>query len=283
MGESNSITLRAMVSGDLLQAHRLSQAVGWGHRLEDWQMMFDLGRGFVGVDRGGVVQGVGLWWPFGEDYATLGMIIVSPQLQRSGIGRGLMESILAAAGARRVQLNATSEGLRLYESMQFVPASKICTHVGSISGETRPVLGGGSVREIRASDWPVLRNLDRRASSMDRTGLLDALARESRGFVAESGDRISGYVLCRQFGRAKVLGPLVAEGEQSALALLSSAAIETRGVLRADIPEDASLLARWLIGANLPQVGQVQTMWRGGAPSGDGRTRVFGLASQALG
>jgi len=277
------ITLRPMVADDLPHAHRLSQAVGWGHRLQDWKLMFDLGHGFVAFDRSSAIQGVALWWPFGDEYATLGMLIVSPHLQKSGIGRQLMEAILAAAGSRRIELNATPAGLHLYERMQFVPAGRICTHIGTLSVDVQPVPSGINVRHVRAGDWSSLRSLDRRASSMDRTRLLDALAAESRGFVAEVDNRITGYLLCREFGKAKVLGPVVAESEQSALALISAAAVEIGGVLRADIPEDAALLSAWLSDAKLPRVGQVQTMWKGGAPAGDGTVRIFALASQALG
>ena len=100
-------TLRPLVSDDLAAAHGLSQAVRWPHRLEDWRLMFGLGHGVVAVDAAGTVIGVAMWWPFGPEAATLGMVIVSPDLQRSGLGRRMLDALVAAAGARRIGLVAT--------------------------------------------------------------------------------------------------------------------------------------------------------------------------------
>ncbi|RRH99650.1 N-acetyltransferase [Mesorhizobium tamadayense] len=33
-----------------------------------------------------------IWWPFGQHYARFGMLIVSPSMQRRGLGRSLMEA-----------------------------------------------------------------------------------------------------------------------------------------------------------------------------------------------
>ncbi len=278
-----SIILRPLAPEDLDAAHGLSRSVSWPHRIEDWRLMARLGEGFAAVDASGRLQGVALWWPQGSEYATLGMVIVSPAVQKAGIGRRLMGVIVDAAAPRRIQLNATAEGLRLYRSFGFEEVGGIHQHHGILAPGAEPVAPGTDVRPLTDRDHPALRALDRTASGTDRRAILDALLPLSRGYAADAAGRMSGFLLVRDFGRGRLLGPLVADDEPTALALLSTAAVDAGGFLRADIPEDADDMAAWLEGAGLPRVGQVRTMLRGPVSSSLGPARVFGLASQALG
>lgn len=283
MPVDETVSLKPLAWEELEAAHGLSRAVAWPHRLEDWKVMFELGRGVAAVDRDGTLQGVALWWPQGDTFATLGMVIVSPTQQKSGIGRRLMAAVMEAAGERRVQLNATVAGLRLYESFGFADVGGIHQHNGTLSRSASAVTTGTAVRALAASDHGALLSLDRRATGVDRRGVLDVLLPLSEGFVQDGEGGLSGYLLVRDFGRGKLLGPLVADSEENALALLSQAAVRTGGFLRADIPDDAPRLAQWLEGADLPKVGAVRTMLRGAMRPRQGHARIFGLASQALG
>ncbi len=277
------ISLQELSSGHLDEAHGLSRAVAWPHRREDWQTMFELGRGFAALDRDGRLQGVAMWWPQGPDFASLGMVIVSPTLQKAGLGRRLMNAVVEAAGQRSVQLNATEAGLKLYNSFGFEETGGIRQHHGTLSPSATAVGAGASVRALVAADRGALLALDRRASGVDRSGVLHVLLSLSDGFALDGPDGLAGTLLVRDFGRGKLLGPLVAEDEESALRLLSHVAVATGGFLRADIPDDASRLARWLEAAGLAPVSAVRTMVRGRRPVRTCATRIFGLASQALG
>lgn len=280
-----SFTLRPMKSADLSEAHQLSQAVGWGHRLEDWQLMYELGHGFVASDADGTLFGIAMYWLYGGDFAAIGMVIVSPDLQRSGIGRQLMDAILLKTRGRRLFLNATGEGTRLYESLGFLATGTISTHYGVLASNPTPVPVDVEVAQIRPQDWPAIERLDRDASGMDRTNLLAAVSNASSGLVAKREETVTGYIIPRQFQKGTLLGPLVADSESTASALLSAAAAAAgvSGPLRADIPGDAPLLAEWLERAGLGRVGQVTTMWRSAPPVASSQARIFGLSSQALG
>ena len=283
MPVDDTMTVRSLARQELEAAQGLSRAVAWPHRLEDWQVMFDLGRGVAAVDRDGALQGVALWWPQGADFATIGMVIVSPTQQKAGIGRRLMATILEAAGDRRIQLNATVAGLRLYESFGFADIGGIHQHHGVLAPSASAITPGSRVRPLAAPDRGAVLSLDRRASGVDRAGILEGLLSLSQGFVLDGTDGLSGYLLVRDFGRGKLLGPLVAETEESALALLSTAATQIGGFLRADIADDAPALAHWLEEAGLPKVGAVRTMLRGAMRPRHEGARIFGLASQAIG
>ena len=69
-------TLRAIRIEDAASCAELSRRVGWPHRREDWEFVIGLGHGVVG-ERNGELVATGLWWPYGESHATVGMIIVA--------------------------------------------------------------------------------------------------------------------------------------------------------------------------------------------------------------
>lgn len=283
MVKASSHTVRAMHAGDLAAAHRLSQAVGWGHRFEDWKLLLEVGKGVVSESEDGDLSGVAMWWPYGADYAAVGMVIVSPSHQRCGIGKILMDTILSDAGDRRVMLNATQEGTRLYESLGFSPTGSISTHYGELSPDLRSVPDDFVIRRLQRNDWMSIVRIDREASGMDRTPLLSALCEISEGFIAQSEGRTAGFILPRRFQKGTLLGPVVAEDEQTAIALMSVAASQAEGLLRVDIPSDATIIADWLERAGLPNAGRVTTMWMPCAPERSAGARVYGLAAQALG
>ena len=81
--------LREMGEGDLLQAHALSCAEQWPHRLEDWQFLLRHGVGVV-AERDGKIVGTTMGWPCGPRTATMGMVIVSQACRGEGLGRKLM-------------------------------------------------------------------------------------------------------------------------------------------------------------------------------------------------
>ena len=275
--------VRPMVHSDLAPAHELSQAVGWGHRLEDWELLFDVGKGVVTVGADGALSGVAMWWPYGRDYASIGMVIVSPCHQRMGIGKILMDAVLHQARARCLFLNATQEGTKLYESLGFTATGSISTHYGQFASGTQASVDGVKVTELANEDWQDVLRIDREASGMDRAPLLSALRDVASGLVARSEGRLTGFILPRRFQRGTLLGPIIANSERTSIALVSAAAARNDGLLRVDIPGDTATLGHWLDRAGLAKVGQVTTMWLPRAPMRDSTANVFGLAAQALG
>ncbi len=87
------ITLREMTAADLPACHGLSQAVSWSHRLEDWQLAFHCGKGWV-AESAGQVLGSAIYWPWGNDSSTLGLVIVSPDCQGRGVGKALLKTLI---------------------------------------------------------------------------------------------------------------------------------------------------------------------------------------------
>ncbi|HST02567.1 MAG TPA: GNAT family N-acetyltransferase, partial [Usitatibacter sp.] len=159
---------RRFAESDVAAAHRLSVAVGWPHRLEDWRFLQRVGTGHVAADDSGVV-GTILTWKHGARHATLGMVVVSPERQGRGIGRELMKRALRDVTRRSVTLNATRVAVPLYEKAGFVAVGAIEQHQGIAARVPAVALAPGErLRPIGASDAPALAALASRAAGMSR-------------------------------------------------------------------------------------------------------------------
>lgn len=265
----------------LTRALALSRALEWPYRLEDWEFAFDLGRGFA-VEIDGKLAGTALWWPYGERYASAGMVIVSSQYQRMGIGRALMDALLADATGRPVVLNSTEQGLRLYQSLGFVAHGHISKHQAVLARAPVDEVGE-AVRTFRTADRSAIYDLDRSASGMDRRPLLDALLEIGEFKVIERDHQVSGYGCARVWGRGIVIGPVAAANAGDAQALIGAlAALHLGQFVRIDVPKSLEL-SLWLDSIGLPKVDEEVAMVLGSLPARDGGTKLFVLTNQSLG
>lgn len=277
-----AVTYRRMHDGDIPNAHALSQAVRWPHRAEDWQFVLRAGTGYV-AEQDGAVIGTGLCWKQGDGHASLGMIIVSPDHQGKGIGRELMRLVLEELGDRCVLLNATAAGQPLYERMGFAAIGTLCQHQGILAA--MPPLapdGGARVRPAGPDDLPAIVALADRATGMGRAALVRALAGVGEVSVLESDGVPRGFSIMRQFGRGRVIGPLVAPDADGAKALVAHWSGAYAGTfVRIDI-DGAGGLGPWLEQAGLAQVDTAVIMARNGVPRRDGGVTQFAIINQAL-
>lgn len=246
----------------------LSQAERWPHRREDWALLSSLSRGVVAL-AGGEVAGTALATPFGP-VAMANMIIVGRRMRGRGLGRHLMDRVMAEAAPAEWRLIATAEGQPLYEKLGFVATGRIAQHQGILTAAP-------DAPALRPADRAVAGALDRAAATgADRAPLLDAL-----WDVAELVAAPGGYAARRTFGRGELIGPVIAPEAETAKALIAAlmAGREER-FLRLDVPEESGL-SPWLESLGLPRVGGGTCMSRG-TPAPRGGT-TFALAAQALG
>lgn len=277
--DSNGVT--ALRSDHLEQAHGLSKALKWPYRLEDWQFAFELGRGFA-VETEGKLLGTALWWPYGDDFATIGMIIVSPDAQRQGIGGKLMAALLADAAGRRITLITTRDGEPLYTKLGFARCGFITQHQ-AVLDKVPAIDTSVPVRAATRADRAAIDAVDAAAAGMDRRVLLDALLDVADAVVVEREGNISGYGCVRRWGRGVVIGPVVAASAEYAKAIVAMLASAYEGVfVRIDVTE-ASGLAPWLVEIGLPQVDRAPIMALGAPPVSEPGAMLVALSNQSLG
>lgn len=278
-----ALTFRPIELRDAAGGLRLSQAVSWPYRVEDWQMAIGLGGGVVAT-RGEDIVATALWWPYGQTYATLGMIIVSPDLQGGGIGRRLMQGLLEQSAGRTLLLNATVAGEPLYEKLGFVSCGGVRQHHGIVPALAAPVLSPQErLRPAGMADLPLLERLDLQATGLPRRPLLEVLLGCGQAIVLERDGMPVGFSILRRFGRGLSIGPVIANDSAQARILIDHWLHAQQGqFVRIDIPVSSGLDA-WATQRGLKFAGPVTTMVRGDKPLATGPAILYGLVNQALG
>ena len=263
------------------QALSLSAALNWPYREEDWCFALELGHG-VAVEADGRLTATGMWWPYAEDFASFGMIIVMPTLQGRGVGSLIVEEMLRQASGRTVVLNSTREGYRLYDRYGFVPYDQVNQHQAVLTARPpEPPCAG--IRQLRTEDILAIRALDRHASGMSRDRLLDALFSVGDVVVIERAQEVKGYACVRRSGRGVVIGPVIAPDAEDAKALIATLATEhMNSFVRIDVTQTSGL-SPWLATIGLPRVDQVVSMARGTPLARAGGAKLFALANQSFG
>lgn len=267
--------------------HALSIGVAWPHRPADWEMLRALGRGFVALDDIGRVFGSAMWFPHGEDFATIGMVITNPRVQAHGGGRWIMTRLLEDCGERRLLLNATQAAFNLYLSLGFVPQATVYQCQGVVpSGLPPPSAGPETIAAVPPADLPDVLALDAAAFGADRRCLLRHLAASSAMLGLRRGDRWIGYAVSRPFGRGQVIGPIVAEDEVQAARLVAAFLADLGGrFVRIDTRQGKGAFRSFLQASGLSVFDTVRTMTRGTTLSSveSGTPGIYGLAAHALG
>lgn len=279
--DSFSLAPRPITPDDIPQLHELSVAVGWMHRAEDWAVALRLGEGIFLADEIGRPFGSAMWFPVSDDLAMLGMVITTPRLQERGAGRWMMEQIMARTGGRDLALNATRAAFRLYLALGFQPGLTVWQHQGIVTA----VPGAAPrVRAMRPDDRDAIHALDTRAYTTHRRAALDLFLEHSEGSVIEEGGQITGYALCRRFGRGHVVGPIVAATPRDAAALTVPHLAAHQGrYLRIDTRETQGPFVDLLNASGLTARDTVTTMTLGRPRPVDPQAHVFALAIQAIG
>lgn len=281
------VGVRDMATIDVNLLLALSVNVGWPHRAEDWEFMREVGLGLVVADEAGRVHGSAMWFPQGEDFATIGMVITSARLQAHGGAQWLMSHVLERVQGRVLGLHATSQSHRLFRSLGFVDEGTIYLRQGraTLPPKLSPA-NDAQVRDLHPADLESISELDRVVTGLDRPRLFEALASRSTGTVLVRRGRIEACALKRAFGRGTVIGPVFAAGEEDALRVIHPLIAEHTGrFLRMDIDQASGPIADFLERSGLPVRDKVTRMSLGRPwPFAIGGTPAqFALASHATG
>jgi GNAT superfamily N-acetyltransferase len=252
---SDAATVREHELGEqhLAGAMALSRAANWNQNETDWCMMLRLGKGFGLSAADGTLCASIVVLPYGDQFAWMSMVLVSPAHRRLGYASRMLRHALAYLQSRGLAavLDATpaghavylQEGLRDTWSFQRYGLT-----------EARPVSGaqdvsGLTLRPLVDGDWPQILAMDLPAFGASRENLLRALAARlpAAALVARHGERVCGYLLGRDGREARQLGPLVAADLSTAQALLAHALERVPGPLYTDIVDRHTSLRTWAL------------------------------------
>jgi GNAT superfamily N-acetyltransferase len=279
------LTLRELQNDDISKLHQLSVGVGWPHRPDDWRLLLKLGKGFAGCDKIGRIVGSAMWFPMGNDFATIGMVITSPRLQAQGGGGWLMDHVMQQCRGRRLRIIAPRVAYRLADALGFKPVAVVHQHQGTATapGEL-PLPADTRVLPLESADLADIARLDLAAFGADRTAILKELVKRSEGTVLERQGRIAGFALCRRFGRGHVVGPIVAKDTVDAIALTAPHVAKHAGrFLRVDTTQPEGGYTEFLRRCGMPEYDRVTAMSLPPVVPADTEVYTFALVNQSLG
>ncbi len=225
----------------------LSAEAGWNQIDPDWRFMLGAGSSFGYVDSAGRLVASGLTVDF-PAYAWISMILVTPGWRRQGLATRLMQSCIDALQARRLvpALDASPEGREVYLRLGFRDAGTLTRLVGNLS--TLPLETSRRIAPLTTTDLDEVVSYDARSSGTDRAALLSHLQGRlpEAAFVARGAGGVTGFVLARRGRMSTQIGPLVADDDATALALLSQAGRAAGGPVCLDLFDQRSGMRSWL-------------------------------------
>lgn len=277
------ITLAQMCSDDIEHLHELSLAVRWPHRATDWQDLMAMGEGYVARDVMGRLICSMMYFPMADNVASVGMGISSPRLQSLGAGKWLAKHIQSQLQDRDVYLFATKDSLPLCLRFGFKVSQRVY-HFNGVVHANFAATHKEPLQALRDTDRSAIEQLDSAAMGVNRARIIHHLTSVSEGYVRYEGDQLKAFALYRKFGRGYAIGPVVAETQAQAVALLSPILETLSGqFVRIDTYVESGCLVDYLNQANLSLHESATKMVRGTLPSPIGPAKTIALASQALG
>jgi hypothetical protein len=227
-----------------------------------------------------------MWFPHGDDLATIGLVITTPRAQAQGGGRWLMDQVIERCGDRNLALNATHAAYPLYVSLGFTSEAIVYMRQGQVPQTLPPMPAlDGEPSELPSDRLSEITALDARAFGTNRARLLALLSEDASIATLSCGGEVVGYSMCREFGRGHVIGPTVARSDQDAVHLTAVHLKKLAGrFARVDTRERDGVFAEFLQHSGLGIAETVTTMSKGRRflNRESNKPWVYGLAGHAL-
>jgi ribosomal protein S18 acetylase RimI-like enzyme len=237
---------------DLGDAGALVREAGWNQIAADWQVFLDLGTVYAVRTSAGRVIATAATLPY-DRFAWISMVLVARDFRRRGLASRLMRRCiddLVKAGRIPV-LDATPDGRQVYRNLGFEDTwsfHRFTLRERGSSPLPEATAKGIAIEPIDDTVWPRLRDYDASAFGADRGALLarlrgrlpgaDLCAKRDGGFV--------GFLLGRDGRTCGQLGPLVADNDAVARALLARAIDTVAGPLYVDMADAHPGIRAWL-------------------------------------
>jgi GNAT superfamily N-acetyltransferase len=238
-----------LAPAELGDADALVKEAGWNQTEADWSVFLALGTVYAIRDRGRVIATTATL-PYGGKFGWISMVLIAGSYRRQGLGTKLMERAIGDLTAKGLVpvLDATPAGRDVYVGLGFQDSFGYKRLLLSDRKVIPSLESGVAVEPISDAAWPELCAYDRTAFGADRSEVLARL----RGRLPEAefcvwrGGHIAGFLMGRMGRRAAQLGPLVADNEEMACALLAQALETLSPPVYIDFIDDKPQTARFL-------------------------------------
>jgi len=267
----------------------LSNAAGWNQNEADWRFFLAHGYG-VGLSTPvGRLCATTMIMPLGPRFAWISVVLVAEDMRRRGFARRLTGWALDDLAPRGVvpMLDATPAGREVYLQLGFRDCWSLVRVLARNRVATAPVpaMSGLVVRPIEDRDWPRVIAYDAPIFGADRAPVLAEFRSRlpQAALLAERDGALMGYMLGRDGRLSLQFGPVIAESDYVAMALLARALARTTGPVCIDLPERHDVLRDWLAASGFAVGRPFSRMALGTARTFDEGQRLFASAGPEFG
>jgi GNAT superfamily N-acetyltransferase len=282
-------------SAELDDVGALVNEARWNQTAADWRLFIELGRVYAAHTASGRIMATTAILPYGERFGWISMVLVAGSYRRRGLATLLMRRAMDDLSAARLVpgLDATPDGRAVYRALGFADycgfhrlrrerqeARQAARQAARDRGSSP-----ASVRPIRDADWPALCAFDAAAFGAQRSAVLGGLRGRlpAAELVAESGNRIVGFSLGRDGRIAAHIGPLVAEDDAVACALLAHALDGIEAPVFIDLADAKSDVRSFLQARGFAAIRPFTRMLHGRAGRFDDPARTFAVVGPEFG
>ena len=240
--------IERLALADLADADALVAEAGWNQIAADWRVFIDFGIAYaVRVD--GRVIATAATLPYGR-CAWISMVLVSAEHRRQGLATRLLHrciSDIKASGLVPV-LDATPAGAKVYAPLGFEAAWGFARFASQQRSLEASQTDGIAIHPITDHKWTALCAYEAAIFGADRSAVLARMRGRlpASNLFAQRDGRIVGLLLGRDGRTAAHLGPLVAEDDDVAKALLAAALPAIDGPVYIDVADAKSEVRRFL-------------------------------------
>jgi ribosomal protein S18 acetylase RimI-like enzyme len=285
MVNTEPLVIVPLTSSDMDDAQALVAEAGWNQTPADWHIFLELGQVLCARAHDGTLVGTAATLPYAGGFGWISMLLVDKAWRRRGIGTRLLNRCVETLRELSFipMLDATPAGREVYRRLGFRDVWPITRWRRAAAVD----FGGDAtnVRPLEDRDSAKVVTLDTATFGGNRDKLLERLRDRSREFAcaAETNGQVRGFLLGRNGRAATHFGPVVADDEHTAAALVEFAGRRVSSPVMLDVPDQHDLFAHWLENHGFVRERPLMRMIFGSDHSFGDPRRMIAIAGPELG
>jgi GNAT superfamily N-acetyltransferase len=276
----------SLTPSELDDVGALVREARWNQLAADWRIFLALGRLYAIPTQEGRIVATTATLPYGGRFAWISMVLVATEYRRRGLATRLMQQAMQdlSAAALVPVLDATPDGHAVYRRLGFEDSWGF-QRLMRRERQAAPAPAGVTVRPVTNTDWQAVCAYDAAAFGAERGAVLAGLRGRlpAADLVAMRGNEIVGFLLGRDGRLAAHLGPLIADDDAIARALVARALDAIDGLLFIDLADSKTELRRFLDAHGFAAVRPFTRMLCGASARFDDPARTFAVVGPEFG
>jgi GNAT superfamily N-acetyltransferase len=281
---------QSLTPSELDDVGALVREARWNQIAADWRIFIEFGRLYAIHGDAGRVIATTATLPYGGRFAWISMVLVAGEYRRRGLATALLRRAMADLAAAKLVpvLDATPDGRAVYRRLGFEDSwgfQRLIRREPQRAAGNVTAPASVTVRPIADADWPALCAYDTAAFGAERSAVLAGLRGRlpAAELVAVRADRIVGFLLGRDGGLAAQIGPLIADDDAIAGALVARALDGIEGPLFVDFADSKSELRSILDARGFTAARPFTRMLHGSSARFDDAARTFAVVGPEFG